>query len=182
MIAAGCGPHEALIGHERKAAPLSGAATRRSAQGREGSRNDKHVLLLDHHARPAARRGRPDPFGAGLFADAEAVGGVLVGPDVAPFVEPAELRMPSADERRELDALGDVTAPAVDDPGDAAGLESVDADFIEVAELARLERRREGCGEIDVALQLDLELPHIGGPAPGALSPLRAAGCGRRDR
>src|SRR5438477_2202132 len=83
---------------------------------------------------------------------------------MTPFVKPAELGVPGADQRRKLDALGDVRAPAVDDARDAAGLEGVDADLVEIAELARLERRREWCGEIDVALQLDLELPHIGRP------------------
>src|ERR1700756_4144475 len=56
-------------------------------------------------------------------------------------------------------------APAVDHPRDAARLEGVDTDLVEIAELARLELWRERCGEIDVALQLDLELPDIGRPA-----------------
>src|SRR6202040_2578025 len=43
-----------------------GAATRRSAQGREGSRDDQHILLLDHHAWPAPGRRRPDALGARL--------------------------------------------------------------------------------------------------------------------
>src|SRR5439155_23858686 len=46
-----------------------------------------------------------------------------------------------------------------------AGLQGIDADLVEIAELAWLERRREGRREIDIALQLDFELPHIGRPA-----------------
>jgi hypothetical protein len=76
---------------------------------------------------------------------------------VTPVVEPAELGVPGAHQRRKLDALGDMRAPAVDHPGDAARLEGVDADLVEVAELARLECRRERRREIDVALQLDFE-------------------------
>jgi hypothetical protein len=83
---------------------------------------------------------------------------------VAPFVEPAELGIPGADERRELDPLSDVSAPAVDDTRDRARLEGIDADLIEIAELPRLERGGERCREIDVALQSDLELPDIGRP------------------
>ena len=58
-------------------------------QRREGCRDDQHVLLLQGDARLASAR-RPDAFVAGTFADREALGGVLVGPDVAPAVEPAE--------------------------------------------------------------------------------------------
>src|SRR5262249_39187572 len=112
----------------------------------------------------AAGRRRPDALGSGLFADAEALGGVLVGPDVAPFVEPAELRIPSADEWREFGAPGDVRTPAVDDAGDPAGFERVDADFVEIAVLARLERRRERRGEVNIALLLDDEFACVGRP------------------
>src|SRR5271165_1680091 len=146
-------------------AALRDAASLHSAQGREGGRNHQHVLLLDHHVRSAAGGRRPDALCPRLFADAEAVGGVLIGPDMTPFVEAAELRIPGADQWRELDAFGDVPAPAVDHPRDAAWYEGIDADLIEIAELARLELGREGRREIDVALQLDFELPDIGRPA-----------------
>src|ERR1700738_3029879 len=87
-------------------AASGGAATRRSAQGREGGRNHQHVLLLQHRTGLASRR-RPDPLVAGFLANAVPFGGVLIGPDMAPFVEPAEFAVPGADERRELDAVGD---------------------------------------------------------------------------
>src|SRR5271169_2423335 len=68
-----------------------------------------------------------------------------IGPDVAPAVEPAEFRVPGADEGRQLDPLGDLGAPALDHAGNAARLQRVGADLVKVAELARLELRRERC-------------------------------------
>src|SRR5260370_37507919 len=54
-------------------------------QRRERGRDDQRILLDQGLAGlPAARR--PDAFLAGLFAHREAVGRVLVGPDVAPAV------------------------------------------------------------------------------------------------
>src|ERR1700736_4433729 len=111
-------------------------------QRREGCRDDEHVLLLQGSAGLTAARW-PDAFVAGTFADREALGGILIGPDVAPAVEPAELGIPGAGQGRQFDALGDLGAPAVDDAGNAARLQRVGADLIEVAELARLELRRE---------------------------------------
>jgi hypothetical protein len=75
-----------------------------------------------------------------MFADREALGGILVGPDVAPAVEPAQLGIPGAGQRRQFDTLGDLGAPAVDDAEDATRLQRAGADLVEVAELARLER------------------------------------------
>jgi hypothetical protein len=59
------------------------ARVRALVQRREGCRDDQHVLLLQGNTRLAAAR-RPDAFAAGTFADREALGGILVGPDVAP--------------------------------------------------------------------------------------------------
>src|SRR4051794_36455780 len=109
-------------------------------QRREGCRDDQHVLLLQGNARLSTAR-RPDAFVAGTFADREALGGILVGPDVTPAVEPAELGVPGAGQGRQLDALGDLGAPAVDHAGDAARLQRVHADLVEATELARLKLR-----------------------------------------
>src|SRR5438132_12929819 len=105
-------------------------------QRREGGGNHQHVLLHEGLARLSTLR-RPDTFLAGLFADREALGRVLVRPDVAPAVEPAEFRVPGEGQRRQLHAIGDRCAPAIDDAGDAAWLQGVEADLVEPAELAR---------------------------------------------
>ena len=57
---------------------------------------------------------RPDALVAGTFADREALGGILIGPNVAPAVEAAELGIPGAGQGRQFDALGDLGAPAVE--------------------------------------------------------------------
>src|SRR5204863_6574400 len=121
-------------------------------QRREDGGNDQHVLLHEGLARLSTLR-RPDAFLAGLFADGEALGHVLVRPDVAPAVEPAEFRVPGEGERRQLDAIGDRCTPAIDDAGDAAWLQGVEADLIETAELARFELRRKR--QKDFAFLLD---------------------------
>src|ERR1700738_1445548 len=133
-------------------------------QRREGCRDDQHVLLLQGSAGlPAARR--PHAFVTGTFADREALGGILVGPDMAPAVEPAELGVPGAGQRRQFDALGDLGAPAVDDAGNAARLQRVGSDLVEVAELARLELRRERRRQEDLALLLGDEFADVAWPA-----------------
>src|SRR5271165_509937 len=156
------------------ASPARGLASRLSigtpaaglalVQRREGCRDDQHVLLLQGNARLAAAR-RPDALVAGTFADCEALGGVLVGPDVAPAVEPAEFGIPGAGQGRQFDALGDLGAPAVDHAGNAARLQRVGADFVEVAELARLELRRERRRQEDLALLLGDEFADVRRPA-----------------
>src|SRR5947207_925231 len=73
--------------------------------------------------------------------DREALGRVLVRPDVAPTVEAAEFRVPSEGQRRELHAVGDRCAPAIDDARDAAWLQGIEADLVETTELARFELR-----------------------------------------
>src|SRR5271166_1547889 len=91
------------LGHGAEAGRTGGLASRSVSGGqprvralvqrREGCRDDQHVLLLQGSAGlPAARR--PDAFVTGTFADRKALGGILVGPDVAPAVEPAELGVP----------------------------------------------------------------------------------------
>ena len=91
-------------------------------QRRERCRDDEHVLLLQGSARLTAAR-RPDAFVTGTFADREALGGILVGPDMAPAVEPAELGIPGAGQGRQFDAFGDLRAPTVDDAGNAARIQ-----------------------------------------------------------
>src|SRR3954470_20388290 len=82
------------------------------AQRRELGRNDQHVLLLDELA---AGVGRPRAGGARLVTDAEPLGSVLVGPDMDPLVEPADLGMAAERERRQFRAALDPLGPAFDD-------------------------------------------------------------------
>src|SRR5271165_4351909 len=84
-----------LASRLRIGTPAAGLAL---VQRREGCRDDQHVLLLEGDARLAAAPG-PDAFVAGTFADREALGRILVGPDVAPAVEPAEFGIPGAGQR-----------------------------------------------------------------------------------
>ena len=62
----------------------------RLVQRREGGGNDQHVLLHEGLA-GLTTAWRPDAVLAGLFADREALGRVLVRPDVAPAVEPKHI-------------------------------------------------------------------------------------------
>src|SRR5215468_4469196 len=84
-----------------------------SAQWRESGRYHQHVLLLEHHT-GLASSWRPDALGPRLLADRETRGRVLVGPDVDPFVETAQLRVPRANQWRQFDAFADLRAPPVD--------------------------------------------------------------------
>jgi hypothetical protein len=86
-------------------------------QRREGSRDDQHVLLFQSNARLAAAR-RPDAFAAGMFADREALGAILVGPDAAPALSP-----PSSEYQAPAREDGLMRSPAVDDAGNAARLQ-----------------------------------------------------------
>src|SRR6202035_4249724 len=92
------------------------------------------------------------------------LGRVLVRPDVAPAVEPTEFRVPGEGQRRQLDSLGDCCAPAIDDAGDAAWLQRVEADLIKTAELARFELRGKRRRQKDFALLLNDEFPGVGWP------------------
>src|SRR5437763_6940825 len=108
----------AALSHKTaRMSPAAGATA--LVQRREGGGNHQHVLLHEGLARLPTLR-RPDAFLAGLFSDREALGRVLVRPDVAPTVEAAEFRVPSEGQWRELHAVGDRCAPAIDDAGDAA--------------------------------------------------------------
>src|SRR2546428_12219109 len=80
------------------------------AQRRELGRNDEHVLLLDELA---AGVGRPGAAGPRLVAHGKAIGGVLVGPDMDPLVEPAELGMAAEGERRIFQPPLDPFGPAL---------------------------------------------------------------------
>src|SRR5580704_12728381 len=60
----------------------------RLVQRRERCRDDEHVLLADELA---ARRRRPRARLLRLGADPEALGRILVGPNMDPLVEPADL-------------------------------------------------------------------------------------------
>src|SRR5205814_5235578 len=96
--------------------------------------------------------------------DVEALLRVLVGPDVAPAVEAAEFGMAGKGQRRQLGARVDRGAPAVDLLRDRTRLQRIDADFIEPAELARLQLRRERRRDEDLALLLGHELADVGRP------------------
>src|SRR5947207_9769917 len=142
--------------------PAAGATA--LVQRREGGGNHQHVLLHEGLARLPALR-RPDAFLAGLFSDREALARVLVRPDVAPTVEAAEFRVPSEGQRRELHAVGDRCAAAVDHAGDAAWLQGIEADLVETAELAGFELRRKRRRQKDFALLLDDKFAGVRRPA-----------------
>src|ERR1700730_12797751 len=133
-------------------------------QRRESGGNHQHVLLHERLA-GLTTAWRPDAVLAGLFADREAFGRVLVRPDVAPAVEAAEFRVPGEGERRQLDALGDCCAPAIDNARDAARLQGVEANLVETAKLARFELRRKRRRQKNFALLLDDEFTGVGRPA-----------------
>src|SRR5258707_7651760 len=100
-------------------------------QRRELGRDDEHVLLADELA---AGRRRPGAGFAGLVADAEALGGILVGPDMDPLVERAELGMPAEGERREFLPALDPLGPFLDDSRSGTRQHRVGADLVEIAE------------------------------------------------
>ena len=108
---------------------------------------------------------RPDAACDRLGPDALAFGSVLVGPDVDPFVQPAELRIPGADQRRQLDPLVD-RRPALDHPGECAGSEGVGADFEQRPDFSRLQRRRERRRKKNLALHRDDEFAGLRRPDP----------------
>src|SRR5690348_13954673 len=128
-----------------------------SVQRRESGRNGEHVLLLQQQVAAAARR-RPDATLHRLGTDALALARILVGPDVDPLVERAELAREGADQRRELGALADRRTPAVDHLGDRARLVNVCPELVEPAELPGLERRRERRRDQDLRFHMVDEL------------------------
>src|SRR5208282_6222106 len=94
---------------------------------------------------------------AGLVADTEALGGVLVSPDMDPLVERAKLGMARSRQRRQLDPPLDPLGPARDDLLGDAGLHRVGADLVQVTVLPWRERRAERRRIDDLALHLDDE-------------------------
>ena len=99
------------------------------------------VHLLHDRAGRAARR--PCTGGTRFVAHLEALVGILVSPDVTPFVQRAELGVPGAHQRRELLPAFDFLGPTIDHAGDRARLQRVLADFEDRPDLPRLQRRRE---------------------------------------
>src|SRR5580700_2003952 len=84
---------------------------------------------------------------------------------MTPRVEAAELGIPGAGQRRQFGPFGDLRAPAVDRRRNAARLEGIYADLVQVAELARFELWRERRRQINIALLLDDEFSGVGRPA-----------------
>src|SRR5690348_16572195 len=74
-----------------------GAAPARSAYRRERGRQQQGVLLPDHNTGRVARR--PVAAGRRGFTHAEPFRRVLVRPDMNPFVQRTEFRIPATDER-----------------------------------------------------------------------------------
>src|ERR1700674_4354606 len=138
------------------------------AQRRERRRHDELVLLLDELT---AGVRRPGTGGASLLADPEAVGRILIGPDVDPLVERAELGMTGCGQRRELDATLDLLGPALDNRRRRPGKHRVGADLVEIAMLARRESRAERCGDDDLAFHLDEEFLDFWRPVRDGLAP-----------
>jgi hypothetical protein len=109
-------------------------------KGREGGRDHQHVLLLYYNTGIGSGRW-PDASTPGLLADAKTLAYVFLSPDVYPFVERADLGVPGTDQRRQFGALGDMCAPPCDGCRNAAGLESINADFVEISKLAWFHER-----------------------------------------
>src|SRR5580658_10967645 len=122
----------------------------KSVYRRERSRQHESVLLFHHDAGRIARR--PLAGRGGFVAHAGPLVGVLVGPDVHPFVQCTELRIHPGDQRREFRAALDLFRPALDQAGDGAGDQRVLADLEQRADLARRQRRRERRGVEHLAL------------------------------
>src|SRR5439155_13987167 len=105
-------------------------------QRREGGRDDELVLLLDELT-PGVRR--PGAGGTSLVTDAETFGCVLIGPDMDPLVERAELGMTGGGQRRKLDPPLDSLGPALDDRRHRLGKHRVSPDLVEIAMLPQRE-------------------------------------------
>src|SRR5205823_4848172 len=127
----------------------------------EFRRDDEHVLLPDELA---AGCRWPSAGFAGLVADAEALGGVLVGPDMDPLVERPELGMPAEGERREFLPALDPLGPFLDDRRGGARQHRVGADLVKIAELARLQLGRERRRDDYLAFHLLDEFLDLGRP------------------
>src|SRR2546430_12419836 len=128
----------------------------------ELGRDDEHVLLLDELAacyrRPGAGRAR-------LVADPEPLGRVLIGPDMDPLIEPAELGVAAEGERRQFGAPLDPLGPFLGHGRCGARQHRIGADLIEIAQPALFELRRERRRDDDLALHLLQEFLDLWRPA-----------------
>ena len=89
---------------------------------------------------------------------------VLVGPDMDPLVERADVGEAGEDQRRDGGARLDARRPGLDHLGDGARPVGIGAELVDAAMLARLEMRREGRGMEDLALHLEDEVGDLGRP------------------
>src|SRR6185437_9606753 len=144
-------------------APVSDQRPRRSANRRERRRHHERVLLLHHHT----RRIPSGPVAAGgcLGANSGSLVGVLIGPDMDPFVQRTEFRIPGADQWRELRAPFDLLRPALDQAGDLAGCQGILANLEQRSDLPGHQRGRERGGDEDLALLVGDELANRRRPA-----------------
>src|SRR5918993_585073 len=141
-------------------------------QRRPARRHGELVLLLEQGHALVPRR-RPDARLHRLGAARLAIGHVLVGPDMDPLVERADVGEAREDQRRDGRPRLDQRRPCLDHLGDGAGAVGVGAELVDGAMLARLEVRRERRGMEDLALHLqdvvgDLGRPHAGPDRLGA--------------
>src|SRR5216683_3753259 len=133
------------------------------SQRRVAGGNGKRALLLQELHALMPRRW-PDAGCDGLAADALALAHVLVGPDMDPLVERADVAVAREDQRRQSRTLLDARAPALDHLGDRARAVGVAAELVDAAVLARVEGRRERRGMEDLALHLEDEFRGLGRP------------------
>ena len=112
---------------------------------------------------PAARR----PLAIASGANARAFPGIPIGPDVAPLVQATQLRVPSADQRRQRDASGHLLGPALHHRRQRSRRIGTYADSrVNPAELPRSEWRRMRAGrKIFAPLLQRAVLRVFGGPA-----------------
>src|SRR5580700_2768700 len=135
-------------------------------QRRELRRDGEGAGLLVQDDAFAARR-RPLTGLHRRGAQALAFAHVLVGPDMDPLVERADVGEAREDQRRDGGALLDTWGPRLDDLGDGARPEGVGAELVEAAMLARLEMRREGRRMEDLGFHIEDEVRDLGRPYLG---------------
>src|SRR5215207_1404931 len=152
--------------------PSARSGRHESPQRRPARRHGELVLLLEQGHALVPRR-RPDARLHRLGAARLAIGHVLVGPDMDPLVERADVGEARKDQRRDGGPRLDQRRPCLDHLGYGAGAVGVGAELVDAAMLARLEVRRERRGMEDLALHLqdvvgDLGRPHAGPDRLGA--------------
>src|ERR1044071_5047844 len=98
---------------------------------REARRNGKPALLLEKGHAFVPRR-RPDAGGDRFAADLLALAHVLVGPDMDPLVERADVGEAGEDQGRQSGALLNAHTPALDHLGDRARPVGVGAELVDV--------------------------------------------------